>query len=239
MQRSLRKRKQQLHLLFLACLGLTVFTAIFLVFTVYANWAAVKNEVAYRLQQPPVPTPLPLPSKRSAATPAPTPTPIPIVEAPHIIIDKIGLDVPISWDVPVDQTVEYLNHGVAHLAGSAHLGEIGNVFITGHSSDYVWKKNPYAAVFSLLPKLEDGDTITVRENGKTYVYRLISTRIVNPDQVEVTKPTLTPILSLMTCYPVGSTRQRYIVQAALISSPEKPVAVSQQQAETLPAIKFR
>ncbi len=128
---------------------------------------------------------------------------------------------------------------MAHLAGSARLGQIGNVFITGHSSDYVWKHNPYSAAFALLPKLKSGDIITIRENGKAYVYKVAQTQIVNPNQVEVTKPTTSAVLTLMTCYPVGTTRQRFIVQASLVSSPEKPVPADQLETYTVPEIKFR
>jgi LPXTG-site transpeptidase (sortase) family protein len=232
MDARLQKKYNRLYNLVIIIEGLIVFSLLFLAVLIYSNWDAVRSEITYAVNRPTVSsTPIP--------TNTPVATPTPIFEPAHIVIEKIGVDAPVQWNIPAELTVEALNNGVAHLHGSAKLGEIGNVFITGHSSDYVWKKNPYAAVFSLLPKLKVGDIITVQENGKKYVYRVAQTRIVNPSQVEVTSPTTTPVLTLMTCYPIGSTRQRFIVHASLISSPEKPVPVSEQDKYKLPEIKFR
>jgi LPXTG-site transpeptidase (sortase) family protein len=232
-----RHKKQKLHNLFIATEGLVIFTLIFLSIMIYANWAAVVNEIGYAAQ--PKSTPVPTtPSTPIVATPA-TPTPTPIVEPAHIVIDKISVDAPIQWDIPVNDTVEALNHGLAHLDGSARPGEVGNLFLTGHSSDYVWKKNPYAAVFSLLPKLAAGDVFSIRENGSEYIYRVSETKIVNPDQVEVAAPTENSMATLMTCYPIGSTRQRFVVQADLISSPTLASKKTSSTPQTLPEIRFR
>ncbi len=229
------RRKQRLHNLFITVYGLVIFVALLLATMTYANWGAVSNEVVYAFRSHPTPST----SVTVSPTPSPTSTPTPIVEPAHIIIEKIGVDTPIQWDIPADKTLDALNHGVAHLEGSAHLGEVGNVFITGHSSDYAWKKNPYAAVFSLVPKLVPGDIITIRENGGVYVYKVAQTKIVKPTEVEVANPTTTPILTLLTCYPVGTSRDRFIVHASLISSPQKPVDKNHYQDFTVPPIKFR
>ncbi|HEY1074305.1 MAG TPA: class D sortase [Patescibacteria group bacterium] len=210
--------------------GLFVFTALFLAIFIYANWGAVSNEFAFAFKSP---------TAAPTVTSTPAATATPVYEPAHIIIEKLGVDTPITWDVSAEDTVEYLNKGVAHLQGSAHLGEVGNVFITGHSSDYAWKKNPYAAVFSLVPKLVPGDKITIREHGKAYVYQVAEVKVVHPDQVEVANETTSPVLTLLTCYPVGTSRDRFVVHASLISSPEKPVEVEQGKSYTLPAIKFR
>ncbi len=232
-QRTPRKyhRLRRLHTLFIAILTAVIFLCLFLGFFIYANWPALSNEIQYARKKQVV----------SVTSPTPLPvivTPQPIQESPHIIISKIDVDAPISWEITGEQTLEALNHGVAHLAGSARLGEIGNLFITGHSSDYSWKKNPYAAVFSLVPKLTQGDIITIRENGKAYAYQVVETKIVTPDEVEVANATTTSVLTLMTCYPIGTTQKRFIVHAQLISSPEKPVTRNSFQG-SVPAIQFR
>lgn len=230
-------KKQRLYTLLMIVQGLTIFVGVLLVVMVYANWPALQAEWRYAVK--PKPDSSVGPTLKPVANVTATPQPIKqIIESPHIVVEKIGLDAPITWGVPAEATINYLNKGVAHLAGSATLGQIGNVFITGHSSDYVWKGNPYAAVFALIPKLTVGDTITIKENGKSFVYQVAQTKIVAPDNVEVTKPTTTPVLTLMTCYPVGTTKERYIVQANLISSPDQLTA-STQTNQTLPEIKFR
>jgi LPXTG-site transpeptidase (sortase) family protein len=227
-----RAKKELIHNLLILIEGAVIFLVIFLSVMIYANWDAFKSEITYAVKTKTEPTII--------ATPTATPTPIAeaINEPAHIVIDKINVDAPIQWNIPAESTIDALSHGVAHLDGSAKLGEIGNLFITGHSSDYAWKKNPYAAVFSLLPKLIVGDEISIRENGKIYLYRVTQTKIVNPNQVEVAAPTKTPFITLMTCYPIGSTKQRFIVQAALISSPDKPTAITATPF-TVPEFRFR
>lgn len=227
------KKKQQLYRLLVSLVGLCVFLGVLIGVLLYANWPAVKNELTYAFNKPVIET---------SPTPTATvlPTPIAIKEPAHIVISKIGVDVAVQWDVDAADTIPALDYGVAHLKGSARLGQVGNVFITGHSSDYAWKKNPFAAVFSLLPKLVPGDTITVRENGQAFVYRVTSTRIVKPTQVEVANATSTPVLTLMTCYPIGTTRDRYIVQADLISSPQTVQPTAQNNStQSVPVINFR
>lgn len=230
-----KQKLKRAYTLFYTSLAFTVFTAIFLTVFVVSNWQAVANEVAYSAKPKQSPIVIVSPSPEAS----PTPTPPPINEPAHIVIEKLGVDVPINWDVAPEDTLEYLNHGVAHMQGTAHLGEEGNLFITGHSSDYVWKRNPYAAVFSLLPKLEKDDIIRIRENGKVYVYKVAQTQIVNPDQVEITNQTTSPVVTLMTCYPVGTTKQRYVVQGVLVSAPDKINPAKQIQNTHLPEIKFR
>lgn len=231
-----RQRKYRLYSVLIALEGLFFFWALFLGIILYANWGAAKNEVVFAFKEYGwIKTASPTPSPSTSLTPTPAPT----IEPAHIIISKIGIDVPLQWDIPAEETTKFLNKGVAHLKGSAKLGQEGNLFITGHSSDYAWKKNPYAAVFSLVPKLVAGDKITIRENGKEYVYQVAETKIVDPDHVEVASPTTTPILTLLTCYPVGTTKDRFVVHASLISSPEKPVKVDPTKAYTLPELKFR
>jgi LPXTG-site transpeptidase (sortase) family protein len=231
----MKRNKERLQNIFIAIEGLVIFTILFLSIMIFANWDAVANEVRYTTTAKTIPTPTPS-STPTVATP---PTPAPIDEPAHIIIDKIKVDSPIQWNIPVDATVDALNHGVAHLDGSANLGEIGNLFLTGHSSDYYWKKNPYAAIFSLLPKLAIGDTFMIRENGSEYIYRVNETKIVNPNQVEVAAPTTNSIATLMTCYPIGSTRQRFIVRADLISNPALTDKKAPSSTQTLPEIRFR
>lgn len=234
------KKQHHLYLWFFTALGLAVFTALFLIVFIVSNWGAFKNEVAFALKPKQQKSPAVVvvsPSPNPIASP--TPTPEPIIEPAHIVIDKIGVDTPISWDVAAEETLDYLDKGVAHLKGSARPWETGNTFITGHSSDFVWKRNPYAAVFSLVPKLVKDDTIRIHENGKTYTYKVVETKIVNPDQVEVANQTATPVLTLMTCWPVGTTQQRFIVHAALVSAPDPTQPGKQVKSTHLPEIKFR
>lgn len=131
----------------------------------------------------------------------------------QIIIPKIGVSAPILWDVPLASADNYLDQGVVGLAGSVKPGEAGNTVLYGHSSDYIWKKDPYATVFTLLPKLKNGDQITVVNDGSPFVYQVTKTFLVHPEQVEVAANTPTNQLTLITCYPIQTTLLRYVVQA--------------------------
>ncbi len=237
MPKKRSRKKQKLYNLLVALVGLCVFLGVLIGILLYANWPAVQNELAYAFNKP---TTEASPSPTPTTTGTIIPTPIVVNEPAHIVINKIGVDVAVQWDVPAEATIPALDHGVAHLQGSARLGQIGNLFITGHSSDYAWKKNPFAAVFSLLPKLVVGDTITIRENGGAYVYQVSEMRIVKPTQVEVANASSKPILTLMTCYPIGTARDRYIVTAELVSSPQTlQPTVNNNNSQSVPVINFR
>lgn len=174
------------------------------------------------------PSPTPAPSKTPTSTPAPsitppltpvptsTPTPAPIkYDEPKIMIPKIGIEAPIMLDVNEDSVLSALERGVAHIGGTAKPGEMGNTFIVGHSSNYPWAKGDYNHIFSLLDELVNGDIITVYFQNQYRDYKVIEKVIVRPDQVEIANSTDKEILSLMTCFPVGTTLKRLVVKTEL------------------------
>lgn len=184
--------------------GSLVFVVLVLLILAYGNWRALQNEVAFAYKNS-------LNSNYKIAT-----SPIETTSLPsRMIIEKVGVNAPILWDIPSDQVESMLDKGVVHLDESADIGQNGNSVFIGHSSDYSWKRDPFAAVFSLLPKLVSGDIIQVDQNGQNYQYQVFETKIVQPSQVEVAASSATPELTLITCYPVGTTRERFIVKATL------------------------
>lgn len=146
-------------------------------------------------------------------TPVPTPTPTPTSNESFLIIPKIAVKVPIIWNVPGDETVPALQNGVAHFSGTALPGQIGNVFISGHSSYYWWDDGKYKEVFALLEEMEKGDRITVDYKGIIYTYEVSEKKVVKPNDVDVLNQQNERILSLMTCVPVGTNLNRLIVIA--------------------------
>lgn len=148
---------------------------------------------------------------------------IPVVQSIEELPDdrlyfpKINVEAPIHWNTPVDRILDLLPTGLTHLAGTATPDSSGgNVFITGHSSNYWWAKGDYNRVFALLDQAVAGDHIAVTSEKRKYIYKIIDTFTVNPDQVEVVATTTTPTLTLMTCVPVGTNLRRLIVRAELI-----------------------
>lgn len=135
----------------------------------------------------------------------------------YLIIPKLSINAPVIWDVPEDQILSQLHYGVAHYAGTAKPGQIGNVFITGHSSYYYWDKGKYKTVFSLLNKLEPGDQIGISFQNKFYTYQVYDKVVVLPQDLEVLEQGgNAKTLSLMTCTPVGTAWKRLVVKTKLI-----------------------
>jgi len=142
------------------------------------------------------------------------------LEDNHLYINRIKVNAPINWDVnPSDDDVlNSLKTGVAHLKGNAHPGEKGNVFMVGHSSNYIWAKGDYKQVFVLLPDLKVGDLITVVYHNVPYEYRVSDLQTVAPDDVSVLRNGDEAELKLMTCVPIGTKSKRFIA----IAKPTNP-----------------
>lgn len=140
---------------------------------------------------------------------------------PRLIIPKLNVDVPIHFGIPLAEVMSAMNNGVAHyrIAGaSAYPGEIGNLVITGHSAGDVYSSNPYKYIFSGLERLEDGDLIYVNYNSVRYTYRVIRKEVVEPSNVAaLVVETEKPLLTLVTCTPLGTSRYRLLVTAEQIS----------------------
>jgi len=163
-------------------------------------------------------------------TSTPTPTPLPVLALPEVAppvqdipdnrlkITKLDLNAPIIWNVPEDRVIEELKNGVVHYDGTALPGSGGNIFLVGHSSNYFWIQSDYNQVFALLNKLEKGDRLEVRFKNRSYFYNVIETKTVSPKQVEYLKSANRELLTLMTCWPVGTSLERLIVQAELTYS---------------------
>jgi sortase A len=138
-----------------------------------------------------------------------------------IVIPKINVEAPILYLKTTNNAdiLEAIKNGVGHYQGTALPGRMGNVFLTGHSSYYWWSKGKYNQVFALLDRLIIGDLIYVYYKGDKFVYRVNQSFVVKPNQVEVLAPSPKPILTLMTCTPVGTNLKRLIVQADLVGRP--------------------
>lgn len=140
------------------------------------------------------------------------------VENNIISIPKISVKAPIIWDTPEEEILDKLTGGVAHYKGTSHPGEGGNIFLVGHSSNYFWVSSDYNTIFSLLDKLERGDRVEITYNNKKYFYDVEDKKVVNPEEVGVLQNTPKETLTLMTCWPVGTSLDRLIVQASLVYS---------------------
>lgn len=140
---------------------------------------------------------------------------------PRLIIPKLNIDVPVAFNIHYNDTFEAMNHGVAQFmipGASALPGQIGNLVISGHSAGDIYSSNPYKFIFSGLERLEAGDLIYINYESKRYTYQMTKSEIVEPtDVAALVYETDKPILTLITCTPLGTSRYRLLVIAEQIS----------------------
>ena len=137
---------------------------------------------------------------------------IPIVEIASE--DIIGSD----WTNLNNQILEGLKSGVVRYPGTAKPGEEGNVFITGHSSYYLWDDGQYKDVFALLSEVNVDDQIIIYYDQQKYVYKITEKKEVEPAEVNVLEqPVGEERLTLMTCTPVGTNLKRLILIGEIVA----------------------
>ncbi len=142
---------------------------------------------------------------------------------PKLIIPKINVDVPVVYGAnnDHDSMMAAMKKGVAHFAipgASSVPGQKGNTVLSGHSSNDLFDNGAYKFIFVQLNKLEKGDTIYANYQGKRYTYTVSDKKLVNPTDVSVLLGTNDkPILTLITCWPIGTANQRIILTADQIS----------------------
>jgi sortase A len=108
---------------------------------------------------------------------------------------------------------EALRAGAGHYPETALPCGTGNVAIAGH-------RTTFGKPFNRLDEVAIGAEITLETPVGTCRYRVNeAATIVTPDQVEVVAPTDTPRLTLTTCHPKGSARQRLVLSADLVGEP--------------------
>ena len=126
------------------------------------------------------------------------------------------------WVVVEGTSTGVLKTGPGHIRGTALPGEVGNVVLSGH-------RTTYGAPFARLGELRPGDQVVLETRDRWLTYTVSGTQIVAPTAIEVTYPVpgqrnATPterLLTLTTCHPRYSARQRMVVRATLTAESGK------------------
>ena len=150
-------------------------------------------------------------------TPEPIVATIPDNHEFGLVIPKIGVNTSVFVDTDVSDSNVYLpilQKGVAHAKGTYLPGQGGTIFVFGHSTDSPWNIQRMNAQFYLLKELVENDEIVVFYNNKKFIYRVVSKTIADSTDVSFLEPKKDgEVLILQTCWPPGTTWNRYIVSA--------------------------
>jgi len=149
--------------------------------------------------------------------------PAPVVEEPEHGVTFATLRVP-RWGEDYVRTISQGTSkkdvldvlGLGHYEGTAMPGGIGNFAVAGH-------RVTYGKPLNRIEELAVGDALVVQTEHTWYVYRVTGSRVVGPWQTDVVaavpgEPDAVPteaVMTLTTCHPMYSARQRYVVHAAL------------------------
>ena len=117
-------------------------------------------------------------------------------------------------DTGLNNIEKYLRDGPAHAQNTPLPGQMGNAVIFGHSDDYPWNTGPYKTIFALLDKLNTGDEVVILHNQKIFIYRVTNKKIVSPKDLSVLSGSdAEKTITLITCWPPGTTLKRLAVSA--------------------------
>lgn len=143
----------------------------------------------------------------------------------RLIVDKIGIGPPVVWVQENTQEAyqKGLESGVIHVPGTAYPGQIGNAYVTGHSSDYAFKPGEYKDILSRQADLEIGDEVQIEmtfSNGRKalYTYKMYQKDIVQPDNPILFQVENKPVLTLATCWPLNTSWKRLMQKYDLVAT---------------------
>ena len=115
-----------------------------------------------------------------------------------------------------------LRAGAGHYVGSPLPGEAGNVGIAGH-------RTTFGRPFNRLNELGPGDVVTLETPFATYTYKAVpafsghdNPWVVTPSDFSVVSQGTGHLLTLTTCHPKGSARQRLVMRFSLTKTDLKP-----------------
>jgi sortase A len=148
------------------------------------------------------------PDPVAAAPASPLATPEPLDVVARLEIESIGADHYVVQGV----TRNALKKGPGHFPETPLPGQLGNTAIAGH-------RTTFGAPFGDIDEVRPGDDIKVTVPGAgTYYYVVDKTVIVAPEDYASVVPTLDgtrATLTLVSCHPEYSTKQRIVVTAEL------------------------
>ena len=127
---------------------------------------------------------------------------------PDVVGRLTILSANINHYVVFGATLNKLEYGPGYILGTSLPGSGGNFAIAGH-------RTTYGAPFGNLDKTEVGDSILFQTNTNQYEYVITEVKIVSPEDTYVLGNFGDDRITLSTCHPKFSARQRLIVVGEL------------------------
>lgn len=127
----------------------------------------------------------------------------------QLVIPSIGVDMEIIFGDDMDAAWK---KGTWHIPGSGTPDSPNgykNIVLSAHR--FLYTSGPQT--FYFLDTLKAGDDIYVYWDNSPYHFVVDSQKIVQPNEVEILADTPEQILTLFTCHPVWSTKQRLVITA--------------------------
>ena len=190
--------------------SLAIFSGMFAVIglTLLGHWAMetisatrFQNRQSHAFEQHPPTNQPPRNGLRSGLPPRSAP-PIEGSAIARLTIPDIGMAVTVVEGTSSSD----LTIGPGHIPTTPVPGEPGNVGIAGHRD----------TVFRPLRWIRTGQLINLTTRRGQDLYRVVSTTIVDPTDIQVLQPTRKDTLTLVTCYPfrfIGPAPKRFVVRA--------------------------
>lgn len=143
------------------------------------------------------------PAAGATAPAPPEGSAVAVIKVPRLDLEKAVVE---------GVTAGALRNGPGHYPKTPLPGQAGNAAIAGH-------RTTYGAPFSRLDELVPGDAILVTTRAGSFRYEVTGSIVIRPSQRSVLAPTPDNRLTLTTCHPKFSARQRLVVTAALVGEP--------------------
>jgi sortase A len=164
----------------------------------------------------------------TTTTPRGNPPPTPSRGKPlaRLEIPRMGLTTYVVQGV----STANLKDGPGHLPETPMPGQLGNSAIAGH-------RTTYGAPFGNLDRLEPGDQIVATTLAGRYVYEVTGYAIVGANEYGTVVPTTDwskATLTLITCHPKYTARDRLVVFSTLVATESAPPSVFEPPTTTAP-----
>ena len=135
------------------------------------------------------------------------------------------------------EQLQAMSNGIAHVrypGASAEPGQIGNSVFSAHSSSDWTDSGAYKFIFVQLERLAVDDVVYINYQSKRYTYKVYDIKVVAPTDIGALNYTGNdPVITLITCTPLGTAQKRLLVFAKQVSpDPAAATKPAETQAPT-------